>query len=141
MRSNTVVSSIIYDDKLGKATGVSVVDQETMETTEFFAKVIFLNASSLASAALLLNSISDRYPNGLGNDSDQLGRNIMDHHYKLGAYGSYEGFENQYYKGRRPNGFYITRFRNVDMKSKRYDYLRGYGYQGSASRENWSRGG
>ena len=140
LRPFSIVNSVIYDDKTGKAKGVRVIDAETNEVTEFYAKIIFLNASALGSTFIMMNSKSARFENGLGNDSGELGHNVMDHHFKVGASGSYEGFEDQYYKGRRPNGFYIPRFRNVDAKTKRKDFVRGYGYQGSASRENWARG-
>ena len=140
LRPFSIVNSVIYDDKTGKAKGVRVIDTETNEVTEFYAKIIFLNASALGSTFIMMNSKSDRFPNGLGNDSGELGHNVMDHHFKVGASGSYEGFEDKYYKGRRPNGFYIPRFRNINAKTKRKDYLRGFGYQGRASRENWARG-
>jgi choline dehydrogenase-like flavoprotein len=118
---------------------VRVLDAETKEEIEFFAKIIFLNASTLGSTFILLNSVSSRFPNGLGNGSDQLGRNLMDHHYRAGAEADVEGFEDKYYIGRRPNGIYIPRFRNVG-NDKQKDFVRGYGYQGGASRASWSRG-
>lgn len=139
LRPNSVVHSVIYDEKKGKAVGVRVIDAVTKEEMEFFARVIFLNASTLGSTFILLNSISSRFPNGLGNSSDQLGRNLMDHQYRAGAEGKFDGFEDSYYIGRRPNGIYIPRFRNVG-KDKRSDYLRGFGYQGEASRASWARG-
>jgi choline dehydrogenase-like flavoprotein len=92
----------------------------------------------MASTSILLNSISDRFPNGLGNDSGELGHNIMDHQLGSGASGSFEGFEDKYYTGRRPSGFYIPRFRNIGGKKKDVDFLRGYGYQGGARRGDWS---
>ncbi|WP_339793190.1 GMC family oxidoreductase [uncultured Imperialibacter sp.] len=141
MISNAVVHSIIYDDKTGKATGVRVIDAESKATTEYFAKVIFLNASTMASTFILLNSTSDSYPTGLGNESDQLGRNLMDHHYRVGAIGDFEGFADKYYEGRRPNGIYIPRFRNINEETKRNDYVRGFGYQGGAERAGAGRGG
>jgi choline dehydrogenase-like flavoprotein len=85
-----------------------------------------------------MQSKSDRFPDGLGNDSDQLGRNIMDHHLNVGAFGKYDGFEDKYYKGRKPNGIYVPRFRNLGGSSNMKDFIRGYGYQGGASRGNWS---
>jgi choline dehydrogenase-like flavoprotein len=94
----------------------------------------------MASAAILLNSKSDRFSTGLGNDSGELGHNIMDHQLGSGASAKYEGFENQYYSGRRPNGFYIPRFRNIGGKNKGLNFLRGYGYQGGAGRNDWSEG-
>jgi choline dehydrogenase-like flavoprotein len=137
LRPNSIVHELIFDEKAGKATGVKVLDGETGEQIEFFAKVIFLCASTMGSTFILMNSLSSRFPNGLGNDSDQLGRNIMDHHLGVGASGEMEGFEDSYYTGRRANGVYIPRFRNIG-KDKR-DYLRGFGYQGGGSRQGWSR--
>lgn len=136
LRPNSVVHELIYDAQKGKATGVKVLDSETGEQTEYYAKIIFLCASTFGSTFIMMNSISDRFPNGFGNDSDQLGRNIMDHHLGIGASGSVDGYEDQYYFGRRANGFYIPRYRNIG-KDKR-DYKRGFGYQGGASREGWS---
>jgi choline dehydrogenase-like flavoprotein len=135
LRANSIVYELIYDEAKGKATGVKVLDAETGEQLEFYAKVIFLCASTMGSTYIMMNSISSRFPNGFGNDSDELGRNIMDHHLGVGASGEWEGFEDQYYFGRRANGVYIPRFRNMG-KEKR-DYLRGFGYQGGASRQGW----
>jgi len=135
LRPNSIAYELIYDEAKGKATGVKVLDAETGEQLEFKAKVIFLCASTMGSTYIMMNSISNRFPNGFGNDSDQLGRNIMDHHLGVGASGEWEGFEDQYYFGRRANGIYIPRFRNMG-KEKR-DYLRGFGYQGGASRQGW----
>lgn len=140
IRPNSVVHSIIYDPKTGKASGVNVIDAETKETTEFFAKIVFLNASAIGSTFILLNSLSERFPNGMGNDSDQLGRNLMDHHYRVGATGTFDGFADKYYDGRRPNGIYIPRFRNISEETKRNDYVRGFGYQGGAERGGAGRG-
>jgi choline dehydrogenase-like flavoprotein len=136
LRPNSIVYELIYDDQTGKATGVKVLHAETGETIEFSARVIFLCASTMGSTYIMLNSISNRFPNGFGNDSGELGCNIMDHHLGVGANGQMEGFEDKYYTGRRANGFYIPRFRNVG-KDKR-DYLRGFGYQGGGSRQSWS---
>jgi choline dehydrogenase-like flavoprotein len=138
MRPDAVVNSVIYDDQKGKATGVRVIDANTMEMVEYFAPIIFLNASTISTTFIMLNSTSDRFPNGLGNDSGQLGRNLMDHHFRTGASGEYDGFEDQYYFGRRPNGIFIPRYRNIGNDKR--DYLRGFGYQGGASRESWQRG-
>jgi choline dehydrogenase-like flavoprotein len=118
---------------------VKILDAETKQEMEFYAKIIFVNASALNSAWILMNSANDRFPNGLGNSSDQLGRNVMDHHFQVGASGKVEGFDDRYYSGRRANGIYIPRFRNVDAKTKQKDFIRGYGYQGGASREGWFR--
>ena len=136
LRANSIVHEVIYDAATGKASGVKVIDRETKESMVFNAKIVFLCASSMASSAILTQSKSERFPNGLGNDSDQLGRNIMDHQLGVGANGTFDGFEDKYYKGRKPNGVYIPRFRNLDTDTKK-DYLRGFGYQGGASRGNW----
>ncbi len=137
LRSNSIVYEVLYDEQKGKATGVKVLDSETGEQVEYYANVIFLCASTMGSTFILMNSKSNRFPNGLGNDSDQLGRNIMDHHLGVGANAEVDGFEDQYYYGRRANGIYIPRFRN--MGNEKRDYLRGFGYQGGASRQGWSR--
>ena len=137
LRSNSIVHEVIYDETTKKATGVRVIDTETHEKLEFYAKVIFLCASAMASVGILLQSKSERFPNGIGNDFDQVGRNIMDHHYQLGATASVDGYLDKYYKGRRPNGFYIPRFVNLDNTTRKREYLRGFGYQGGASREDW----
>ena len=139
LRPNSIVNSLIYDEASGKAKGVRIIDAETMEVQEFYANVIFLCASALGSTFIMLNSKSNRFPNGFGNDSGELGHNIMDHHFKAGASGMHEGFADKYYKGRRANGIYVPRFRNVDTASTQKDFLRGYGYQGGASRTNWTR--
>lgn len=137
LRVDSIVSEVLYDEKTGKASGVKIIDRETKEEIVYEAKVVFLCASAIASAAILLNSKSERFPNGLGNDSDQLGRNIMDHHLGVGAGGVIEGYEDEYYKGRRPNGIYIPQFQNLPGDKKKRTYLRGFGYQGGASRSNY----
>ena len=138
LRPNSIVYEIIYDDATKMATGVKIIDAETNEKIEFKAKIIFLCASAMASVGILLQSKSERFPNGLGNDSDALGRGIMDHHYKLGASAKVDGYLDKYYKGRQPTGFYIPRFVNLDDKTKKEGYLRGFGYQGRASRGDWT---
>ncbi|MCL8008647.1 GMC oxidoreductase [Gelidibacter japonicus] len=139
LRPNSIVHEIIYDDQLKKATGVKVIDAETKETYVFNADIIFCCASAIASASILMQSKSERFPNGLGNDSGELGHNIMDHHLGAGANARVEGFEDQYFKGRRPNGVYIPRFRNLgDEATERKDFLRGYGYQGGGGRNGMS---
>ena len=134
IRPYSIVQSIIYDDTQGKATGVRIIDSETNETVEYKAKIIFCNASSLSSTQILLNSKSDRHPEGLGNDSGELGHNLMDHTFRVGAMGQVEGHDDSYYKGRRPNGIYIPRYVNLDEKTKSDKFLRGWGYQGGAGR-------
>jgi choline dehydrogenase-like flavoprotein len=132
LRPNSVVESVIYDESRDRATGVRVIDAATMQPLEFQARIIFLCASTMESARLLLNSKTPRYSAGLGNSSGQLGRNLMDHAYGAGASGTIPGMEDQTSYGRRPNGIYIARFRNV--KDKHPDFLRGYGFQGGAGR-------
>lgn len=139
IRPNSIAYEIVYDEKLGKALGVKIIDAITKEKIFFKADIFFNCASTIASAAILMQSKSNRFPNGLGNDSGELGHNIMDHTSNAGAYATVEGHLESYYKGKRPNGFYIPRFINVDQKSLKKEYLRGFGYQGSASRSNWRR--
>ncbi len=134
-KPNSVVHSIIYDEKLGKATGVRVIDAETKETTEYFARVIFLCASTLPSAQIMLNSKSEHFPNGIANSSGMVGHHLMDHFMvSLGA--EVEGFE--YYDGHRPNGIYIPRYQNINGQEE--EFARGFGFQGGAGRQDWSRG-
>jgi choline dehydrogenase-like flavoprotein len=135
LRPNSIVHEIIYDDKEKKATGVRVIDTETKENIIFKAKIIFCCASTMASASILLQSKSERFPNGLGNDSGELGHNIMDHHLGAGASGKFEGYKDKYYKGRKPAGIYLPRFRNLgDKATEKKEFIRGYGYQGGAGR-------
>ena len=134
---NQIVYELIYDNDKGKATGVRVLDAETGKQTDYFAKVVFLCASALGSAYIMLNSTSSRFPNGFGNDSGELGHNIMDHNKPGNSNAAVEGYLDVAYTGRRPNGFYIPRYRNVG-KDKR-GYLRGFGYQGRASRAGYNR--
>ena len=135
---NSIVHEIIFNEQSQRATGVRVIDTETKEHYEYKARIIFLCASTVASTSILMQSKSARFPNGMGNDSGELGHNIMDHHLGVGASGSTEDFRDKYYIGRRPNGFYIPRFRNLDNATKVDQFLRGYGYQGGGSRSNWS---
>ncbi|MGM9510052.1 GMC oxidoreductase [Larkinella sp. GY13] len=135
LRPNSVVTEVIYDAQKQRASGVRVKDAQTLESQEYFAKIIFVCASAMASTALLMNSVSDRFPNGLGNDSGQLGHNLMDHHFLIGANGQWEGGQDRYYYGRRANGIYIPRYRNIG--SDKRDYLRGFGYQGGGGRQGW----
>tara|TARA_B100000949_G_scaffold157953_1_gene138986 strand:+ start:3162 stop:4880 length:1719 start_codon:yes stop_codon:yes gene_type:complete len=137
LRPDSIVHEVIYDPNTKKATGVKVIDRETNEEFEFKAKVIFLCASAIASTSILMQSKSDRFPDGLGNDSGELGHNVMDHHFLVGASGKFDGYEDKYYKGRKPNGVYIPRFRNLGGDSNMKDFVRGYGYQGGANRGNY----
>ncbi len=137
VRPFSIVTKIIYDKESKKAKGVEVLDAETNKTIEYNSKIVFLCASALNSAWVLFNSATDTWPGGLGSSSGELGHNVMDHHYNLGASGAVEGYEDKYVLGRRANGFYIPRF--VNLSGDKRDYLRGFGYQGSASRKGWSR--
>jgi choline dehydrogenase-like flavoprotein len=137
LRPNSIAYELIYDDAKRRATGVRVLDTETNEHLEFTAKVIFVCASTFGTAHLMLNSVSKRFPNGFGNDSGELGCNIMDHHLDVGAGALVEGYLEDYYTGRRPNGFYIPRYRNLG--SEKRSYIRGFGYQGGAGRLGWTR--
>ena len=137
IRPFSIVTKLIYDKDTKKAKGVEVLDAETNKTYEFYAKIIFVNASALNSAWILMNSATEIWPGGLGSSSGELGHNIMDHHYNLGASGVMEGYEDKYVYGRRANGIYVTRFANL-FGDKR-DYLRGFGYQGGAGRNGWQR--
>jgi len=137
LRPFSIVTKILYDKDTQKATGVEVLDAESNQTFEFYAKVVFLCASTLNSAWVLMNSATDIWPDGLGSSSGELGHNLMDHHYRVGAYAEAEGFEDKYLFGRRPNGVYVPRFRNLNGEKR--DYIRGFGYQGLGSREGWSK--
>ena len=132
-----IVTEILYDKDRKRATGVRVLDAVTEQTTDYTARIIFLCASTLNSTWLLLRSATDVWPGGLGSSSGALGHNLMDHHFRLGASGRLEGLDDKSYYGRRPTGFYIPRYRNL-FGDKR-DYLRGFGYQGGASRSGWAR--
>lgn len=133
----SIVTEVVYDKDRKRASGVRVLDAVTEQVTDYSAKIVFLCASTLNSTWLLMRSATDIWPDGLGSSSGELGRNLMDHHFRVGAQGTIEGLEDKYYYGRRPNGFYIPRYRNL-FGDKR-DYLRGFGYQGGAGREGWSR--
>jgi len=137
VRPWSIVTKVLYDKDTKKAKGVEILDAETNKTYEFYSKIVFLNASALNSAWVLMNSVTDIWPDGLGSSSGELGHNVMDHHYNLGASGTVDGYEDKYYYGRRANGIYIPRFANL-FGDKR-DYLRGFGYQGAASRTGWNR--
>jgi choline dehydrogenase-like flavoprotein len=137
LRPWSIVTKILYDKDKKRATGVEVLDAETNKTYTFKSKIVFLNASTLNSAWVLMNSATDVWPDGLGSSSGELGHNLMDHHLGVGASGMVEGYEDKYYFGRRANGIYIPRYRNL-FGDKR-DYLRGFGYQGGGSRQGWSR--
>ncbi|QJR81351.1 GMC family oxidoreductase [Alteromonas pelagimontana] len=137
VRPFSIVTQVLYDKDKKRATGVEIIDAETNQTYEFKSKIVFVNASALNSAWVLMNSATDVWDGGLGSSSGELGHNVMDHHFRVGASAIVEGFDDKYYSGRRPAGFYIPRFRNWGGDNR--DYVRGFGYQGSASREGWRR--
>jgi choline dehydrogenase-like flavoprotein len=137
VRPYSLVTQVLYDKDKKKAKGVEVLDTETNKTHEYHSKIVFLCASTLNTAWILFNSATSVWPGGLGSSSGELGHNVMDHHYNIGAQGTIEGYEDQYVFGRRANGFYIPRFANLSGDKR--DYLRGFGYQGGASRQGWSR--
>ncbi len=138
LRPYSVVHSVIYDERRDRASGVRVIDAQTKEPLEFTARLVFLCASALESARILLNSKTPRFTTGLANSSGQVGRNLMDHTMGGGARGTVPGMEDKTVHGRRPNGVYVPRFRNVGTKHP--DFLRGYGFQAGAGREDWRRG-
>ena len=134
LRPNSIVSEVIYNRDSKRATGVRIIDSETHEVIEYKSKIVFLCASTVASTSILMQSRSNEYPNGLGNESGELGHNIMDHHFQVGAGGQSDNHKDKYYLGRRPNGIYIPRFRNIGGKTDQKDFVRGYGYQGGGNR-------
>jgi choline dehydrogenase-like flavoprotein len=137
LKTFAIVTDLVYDRDRKRARSVRVLDAVTGQTTEYSARVIFLCASALNSTWILMRSATDVWPGGLGSSSGELGHNLMDHHFRCGANGDFAGHEDRYVYGRRPTGFYIPRFRN--LSGERRDYLRGFGYQGSASRQGWER--
>jgi choline dehydrogenase-like flavoprotein len=137
LRTFKIVTKILYDKDKKRATGVEVMDANTKQMEVYNAKIVFLCASTLNSTWILMQSATDVWPGGLGSSSGELGHNLMDHHFRVGAGGNVDGYEDKYYYGFRPNGFYIPRFRNL-FGDKR-DYIRGFGYQGGAGRSGWGR--
>jgi choline dehydrogenase-like flavoprotein len=138
LRPFSVVESVLCDASTGRARGVRVIDANTNADIEFEGRLVFLCASALESVRILLNSKSPRWPDGLANSSGTLGRYVMDHTMGAGADGRVEGFEGRREVGRRPNGTYLARFRNVTDQHP--DFVRGYAYQGGAHRSGWQRG-
>jgi choline dehydrogenase-like flavoprotein len=139
LRPNSIVHEVIYNPETKRASGVIIIDRETKMTYTYKAKIIFLCASAVASTSILMQSKSRYFPEGMGNQSGELGHNIMDHHFKAGAHAETEAFEGQYYIGNRPGGFYIPRFRNLGGNTNHKDFIRGYGYQGDSSRGSWAK--
>ncbi|HTR32162.1 MAG TPA: GMC family oxidoreductase [Puia sp.] len=134
---DSIVTEVIFDEQTDRAKGVRVMDAHTRQFTEYHARILFLNASTIATAALLLNSTSRRFPNGLGNSSGQVGHNLMDHFIGTGAQGESDLFKDHYYSGRKPSSIYIPRFRNINAATTRKDFLRGYGLQSAGGRLEW----
>ncbi len=142
VRPDAIVHSLVYDESSDRITGVRVIDRVTKEPVEYRARLVFLCASAIASAQILLNTTTPRFPDGLGNQSGTLGRGIMDHHFKCGATGDVPGFEDRYTYGNRPNGIYIPRYQNLPWEpASARDFARGYGFQGGSWRDGWGRGG
>ncbi|MFB9844984.1 GMC oxidoreductase [Mucilaginibacter ginsenosidivorans] len=137
VRPWSIVTKILYDKDTKKAKGVEILDAENNQTYEYYAKIVFVNASTLNSAWVLMNSATDIWPGGLGSSSGELGHNLMDHHLGVGAGGRVEGYDDKYYFGRRANGIYIPRYRNLNGEKR--DYIRGFGYQGGGGRDEWGR--
>lgn len=137
LRPFSIARRVLYDRNTSKATGVEIIDAESRQTYEFQAKVVFVCASTFNSTWLLMNSATDVWPGGLGSSSGELGHNALDHHFRAGASGRVEGFDDRYVYGRKPIGFYVPRYRNLFGDTR--PYLRGFGYQGSANRQEWSR--
>lgn len=141
VKTDSIVHRVEYDPDTNRATGVRVIDRQTKEERAYSGKIVFLCASAMNSVKILLNSTTPHFPDGLANSSGVLGHYLMDHHYNAGAAATFEGFEDRYYYGRRPNTIYVPRFRNLGSPSTRQsDFIRGYGYQGGAYRPDWHRG-
>lgn len=137
LRPFSIVTQILYDKDKKKAKGVQIVDAESNKTYDFYSKIVFVCASAMNSTWVLMNSATDIWPDGLGSSSGELGHNLIDHHFRAGASGRAEGYDDKYYFGRRANGIYVPRYRNYNGEKR--DYIRGFGYQGGASRSGWSR--
>ena len=137
LRPYSVVHSIIYDEQKGKAKGVRVVDSQSKEILEFYAKIIFVNAATLNTNLILLNSTSKRFPNGLGNDNELMGKYVAFHNYRGSGGATFDGFEDQYYLGRRPTSAFMPSFRNLEKQEM--DFQRGYMIAFSASRAGWQQ--
>src|SRR6058998_2104924 len=139
--TDAIVHSVIYDERTDRAVGVHVIDRNTKQTREYAGRLIFLCASTLGTAQILLNSKTPRFPTGLANSSGEVGHNLMDHISKAGASGTVPGLEDKYVYGRRPTGTYIPRFRNLGgNREAKVGFLRGYGIQAGSGRQGWGRG-
>lgn len=138
LRPYSIVNKLLYDSNTNKIRGVEIIDTETKETIEYFSKVVFLNASTLGSTQILLQSATPEYPDGMANSSGVLGHYLMDHHASIGAMGGYSGLRDSFYHGQRPASVYIPRFRNLSKESN--GYLRGFAFENYTSKSDWTRG-
>jgi choline dehydrogenase-like flavoprotein len=141
LRPDSIAHTVLYDRGTRKASGVRVVDAETGESIDFYSRIVFLCASTLGSTGILLNSLEHTFPDGLGNRSGELGHNLMDNHFRVGASGTYDGLEDRYYKGRRPVDVLVPQFQNLDRRTERKDYRRGFSTYGWAGRQGIGQGG
>ncbi|MDH3650117.1 MAG: GMC family oxidoreductase [Saprospiraceae bacterium] len=138
LRPHSIVHNLMYDADTKKVKGVDVIDAETGEHLEFFAKLVFLNASTLGSTQILMQSATSEFPDGLANSSGTLGHYLMDHHAFVGAMGGYSGLQDSFYFGQRPASVYIPRFRNLQQNDR--DYVRGFSFENYTGRSDWTRG-
>ncbi|MBC8035262.1 MAG: GMC family oxidoreductase [Chitinophagaceae bacterium] len=141
LQPDSIVIEVMYDKDKRRATGVKVMHAQTRQVTEYYARIIFLNASTIATASILLNSVSDHFPQGFGNSSGQVGHHLMDHFIGTGAVAESESFKDKYYYGRRPVGIYVPRFRNTNDLTRQKNYQRGFGLQGMGGRAGWQEQG
>ena len=140
IQADHLVCQVNFDETTGRTTGVDAIDLKNGERKTYHGRMVFLCASSMNTARIMLLSQSRSFPRGIANTSGTLGHYLMDHHYHVGANAVFEGYEDRYYQGNRPNGIYIPRFRNLSPETRHPDFVRGYGFQGGASRQGWSRG-
>jgi choline dehydrogenase-like flavoprotein len=138
LRPFSIVHSIIWDKEKHKATGVRIIDAETMKTEEYFAPLIFLNASALNTTKIMMQSKSETFPDGFANSSGVLGHYLMDHYSAAGGLAGYKSFEDQYYSGQRSTSVYVPRFQN--LKGPDRNYKRGFAYEVYVRRGEWTRG-
>ncbi len=141
LRPHSIVHTILYDKEIQKASGVRIVDAETKESIEYYADVIFLCASALGSTSILLNSLKHTFPDGIGNSSGELGHNLMDNHFEVGASGVHDGFKDRYFYGRRPVDVLVPQFQNISQETKRANYRRGFSTYGWGGRQSTGQGG
>ncbi len=141
LRPNSIVHTILYDKETRKASGVRIIDTETKEVIDFYSKIVFLCASALGSTAILLNSVENSFPDGIGNSSGELGHNLMDNHFEIGASGIHDGYQDRYIRGRRPVDVLVPQFQNIDRATERRNYKRGFSTYGWGGRQGTGQGG